>query len=463
MAHARVTRELLLPQPPDPLLHAAAGLVAELARAGHQAVFAGGVVRDLLLGRPPHDVDIATSAKPEEVSRVFPDARFIGRAFGVSQVLRDGVPFQVATFREDAAYLDGRHPSAVSFTDAEHDAQRRDFTVNGLFYDPLTRKIMDYVGGLEDLDRRVIRAIGDADRRFSEDYLRLLRACRFASTLGFTIDPGTLDAIRRGAARIRDVSAERIQEELTRLLTQSPKAGQGLLLLREAGLLQIILPEVDAMAGVEQPPEHHPEGDVLTHTVLMLDLMENADPVLAYSVLLHDVGKPPTAELTVSAQGGQRIRFDQHAKVGADLAVAILERLRSSNDLVKAVAACVRYHMQFIDVQQMRPATLRRMMGRPTFPTELELHRIDCLGSHKDLSNHAFLVDAVKKLRDEKPMPRAWITGRDIMDLGVPEGPEVGRWHHAAYEAQLEGRWPTRDELLRWLSAEIKAARHRGA
>lgn len=459
----RAERKLPLTATRSPLVDGATSLIRELNAAGHEALMAGGVVRDLILGRVPHDADIATSARPEEITAVFPDARFIGKAFGVSQVTRGDISYEIATFREDLGYDDGRRPSAVRFTDAEHDALRRDFTINGLFYEPARGCIVDFVGGLADIEGRVVRAIGNPAHRFAEDRLRLMRACRFASVLGFTIERATFDAIRAAAADILDVSAERIQDELTRLLTESPRAGQGLLLLRDTGLLAHILPEIAALEGVEQPPEFHPEGDVLTHTVLMLDAMRDPAPALAYAVLFHDAGKATTAEWVATEDGGRRIRFHGHAKAGADIAVNALRRLRCSNDLIDEVSACVLHHMQFVDVKEMRRATLRRMLGRPTFAAELELHRLDCISSHGMLDNHAFLEDALRSMREEKPLPPPWITGDDIMAMGVPEGPDVGRWHRIAYDAQLNGIAGSRDELLAWLSAEVKAAGRPGA
>ena len=439
-----------------PAYRLARDIAATLTAHGHQALWAGGCVRDLLLGREPKDYDIATAARPEDIQRLFPDARGVGRAFGVMLITRDQVSCEVATFRRDLDYRDGRHPDRVEFCDAEEDARRRDFTVNGLFLDPRDNTILDYVGGQADLRARLIRAIGDPAARFREDHLRLLRAVRFASTLEFTMDPATLAAIRTDAALLGSVSAERIQQELTRLLLEAPRAGAGVELLQTAGLLPVILPEITAMIGVEQPPEFHPEGDVFRHTMIMLDMMGPRDAVLAWSVLLHDVGKPPTFQRAIRPDGSERIRFERHADVGAEMAEAILRRLRCSNELIAAVTHCVRNHMRFGDADEMRESTLRRLVGAPTFPTELELHRIDCESSHRILDNHRLLTDFAEKLRNEPVLPPPWISGRDIMALGVPEGREVGRWRNLAYEAQLEGRCPDRESLLAWLKEQMK-------
>lgn len=444
--------------PRSPIVEGALRIAGALRDAGHIAYFAGGCVRDLLLGRPPKDIDIATDAPPDAVLALFPHTRQFGKAFAVVQVSIGDHAYEVATFRRDEEYRDGRHPERVAFSTPEQDAQRRDFTINGLFYDPVAARVIDFVDGQRDLEGRVLRAIGDPAQRFREDYLRMLRAVRFAATLEFDIEPQTAAAIREHAAALGRISAERIQQELTRLLTESPRAGRGIELLRDTGLLDVILPEIAALQGVAQPPEFHPEGDVFRHTVTMLDLMRHPSPELAYAVLLHDVGKPATQRVTTDAQGRERIRFDGHAPAGADLAVAILKRLRASNDLVDTVAHCVRDHMRFLEIQKMRTSKLRALVAAPTFKVELELHRLDCLASHGKLDNHAFLVRFVESLRNEPRLPAPWISGRDIMELGIAEGPEVGRWRQRAFEAQLEGRAASREELLAWLRREISEA-----
>ncbi|TAN37817.1 MAG: CCA tRNA nucleotidyltransferase [Verrucomicrobia bacterium] len=434
-------------------------IVQTLRQAGYTALFAGGCVRDLLLKREPKDFDIATSARSDDVIRLFPRTIETGKAFGVVQVVLDGQPTEVATFRRDIGSSDGRRPDAVAFSTPAEDAQRRDFTINGLFLEPETGTVLDYVGGRHDLERKIIRTIGDPRQRFAEDYLRLLRAIRFAATLEFAIEPAAFAAVRELAPQITKVSAERIQQELTRLLTEVPHAGQSLRLLRDSGLLAVVLPEVAALQGQEQPPQFHPEGDVFEHTAIMLDTMQQPDPVLAWAVLLHDIGKPPTAQLTREPDGSERIRFNYHDEEGARMAEQIMRRLKMSADMIEAVTHCVRNHMRFKEVRQMRRATLRRLVGAPTFPTELELHRLDCLASHGNIENLAFLQQFHEELKNEPVLPKPWVTGDDLIARGMKPGPELGRWHKRAYEAQLENRCATREELLAWLDNEISNAK----
>ncbi len=447
----------------SPLEQEAAQILRLLREQGYDTYWAGGCVRDKLLGRPPKDIDIATGARPEDIARLFPHAKEVGRAFGVMLIPSGDHAFEVSTFRKDRAYVDGRHPTSVEFTEAEEDARRRDFTINALFYDPVEDRVVDYVNGQRDLKDRLIRAIGRPDDRFAEDHLRLLRAVRFASVLQFCIEPGTFSAIQRLAPMIHRISAERIQQELTRLLLESPRAGDGLVLLRESGLLKEILPEVERMAGQEQPPEFHPEGDVFTHTAMMLNEMKEPTLHLAYGILLHDVGKPPTASLGTDADGRPRIRFNNHATVGAGIAEDILERLRFSNHDREAIVHSVRNHMRFMDVRRMRRSTLRRLIRSPHFPTELELHRVDCLCSHGDLSNVDFLTERLAEIRAEPVLPPRWVTGRDLIALGVPEGPRIGEWLNKAYEWQLEGVCRDREETLARLRTELASAPDTGA
>ncbi len=440
--------------PDTPHSRGASAVAQFLADAGFTALWAGGCVRDLLMGRTPKDYDIATNATPDQVERLFPRAITVGKSFGVVRVRRDNLEYEIATFRKDRAYRDGRHPDGIEFADDRTDAQRRDFTVNALFLDPRTSMIRDYVGGQADLAARRLRAVGRPDDRFAEDHLRMLRAARFAATLEFALDPATADAVRRLAPRLASISAERIQQELTRLLLEAPRAGAALELLHDLGLLRVILPELETLRGQEQPPQFHPEGDVWTHTVLMLNAMRRPDLRLAYAVLLHDIGKPGTARRVAD-----RIRFDRHAGVGAALAETILRRLRLPNDDIKAVAYAIGNHMRFMDVQRMRKATLHRLVGAPSFPLELELHRLDCAASHGDLSNYQFL-DAFQAARRAEPvLPKPWITGHDLLDLGVPAGPQVGLWKKRAYDAQLEGRLPDRQAALAWLRAALAGHR----
>jgi poly(A) polymerase len=407
-------------------------------------------VRDTLLGRTPKDYDIATAAHPDRVLALFPGAVEVGKSFGVVRAPVADTWIEIATFRQDRGYSDGRRPDAVVYTDAPSDAQRRDFTINAMFLDPCAGTLLDYVQGRADLTAGQIRCVGAPAERFAEDHLRMLRAVRFAATLGFTIEPATCAAIRDGAAQILKISPERIRDELVRTLCEARRAGAALRLLDESGLLAPVLPEVAAMKGVEQPPEFHPEGDVFTHTVELLDRMREPTPVLAMASLLHDIGKPPTAKF----EDG-RWRFYEHADVGARMTSIVMRRLRFSNADEEAVVACVAGHMRFQDVQRMKRSTLRRLIGRPTFETELELHRLDCEASHGGLDNHVFLKQARAEFASEPVLPQPWVTGADLMALGVPHGPDVGRWKQAAYEAQIEGRFPNRDALLAWLRGEM--------
>jgi poly(A) polymerase len=435
----------------------ARAIARTLRAACHQALFAGGCVRDLLLGRVPKDFDIATSATPDEITKLFPRTIETGRAFGVMQVVQEGHPTEVATFRRDIGGTDGRRPDAIAFSTPEEDALRRDFTINGLFQDPETGEVIDYVSGRADLAKKTIRAIGVPRDRFAEDYLRLLRAVRFATTLEFTIEPETGAAVRELAPRITAISAERIQQELSRLLVEAPHAGQALRLLQRSGLLAILLPEVAALEGQEQPPQFHPEGDVFEHTVIMLDDMPaERSRVLAWAVLLHDIGKPPTATLTREPDGSDRIRFNYHDEAGAKMAEEILRRLKMPADEIEDIAHCVKNHMRFKEVRQMRRAKLRHLVGARTFPVELELHRLDCLASHGDVVNHDFLVQFQEELKNELVLPKPLITGHDLLARGLKSGPELGRWHKRAYERQLEGTLATREELLAWLDAELR-------
>ena len=439
------------PDPHDTLRSQAVAVVSRLQQAGHTTYWAGGSVRDMLLGHRPADYDIATRAAPDAVLALFPHALAVGKSFGVVRVRMDEDWFEVATFRTDHGYADGRHPTAVSYTDARGDAERRDFTINGMFYDPITDELHDYVGGQTDLEARLVRCVGDPQARFEEDHLRMLRAVRFTSVLGFTLHQPTADAIRAMAPRILAISPERIGDEITRLLVESARAGTALELLDAVGLLAPILPEIKAMQGQAQPEQFHPEGDVFEHTMAMLNMVEGRDKLLTFAVLLHDVGKPGTARVTP-----ERIRFDGHAALGAEMSRSLLRRLRFSNKEQDTITKCVHDHMRFMDVRHMRPATLRRMIGAPAFPTELELHRLDCLASHGSLENYEFVRQFQASVKDEPVLPAPWLSGHDIMALGVPKGPEVGRWRTAAYEAQLNGEVASADELRAWVEAKLE-------
>ncbi len=440
-----------------PLSEGAGQITRRLQDAGYAALWAGGCVRDLIMGRAPKDFDIATSATPDQVLALFPRAVAVGKAFGVVRVARGGHEYEVATFRKDHAYRDGRRPEGVSFSDEQTDALRRDFTINALFFDPAAGEIRDYVNGRADIAARTVRAVGRAEDRFAEDHLRMLRAVRFAATLDFSLDPATFEAIRAHAAAIGKISAERIQQELTRTLLEASRPGDALGLMLETGLLAVILPEVAALRGQAQPPQFHPEGDVFTHTRMMLNAMKSGPAPglrLAYAVLLHDIGKPPTASLDAG-----RIRFNQHASAGAAMAEAILKRLRLPTDDLKAVTHSIANHMRFMDVRKMRPGTLQRLVGAPTFPLELELHRLDCAASHGDLQNYEFLREFERTFRARPVLPKPWITGHDLLALGVPAGRELGRWKKLAYDAQLERAVADRAAALAWLKKLIAARR----
>jgi len=424
-------------------------IVHRLREAGHIAYFAGGCVRDRLRGVEPHDYDIATDATPEQVQRRFAHTVPVGVSFGVVRVIENGHSFEVATFRSEEAYVDGRHPTGVRYGTPEKDAQRRDFTINGLFYDPVTDQILDYVDGRRDIERQVVRTIGDARQRFSEDKLRLLRCVRFAANLGFAIDPATWAAAQEMAGQIAVVSVERIRDELIKIFTR-PHAGRGLELLEASGLLREVLPEVAAMKSVEQPPEFHPEGDVFTHTRLMLEEMGAADLSLALAVLLHDVGKPPTFERTTD-----RVRFNEHDRVSAEMTLPILRRLRFPNDVIDWVVLCVGEHMRIRNVQEMRPAKLKRILARETFPVELELHRLDCVASHGHLDNYEFLKTKAAELPPETLRPAALLCGHDLLAMGYEEGPFLGRMLREIEEMQLDDRFHSREEALAFARARL--------
>ncbi len=429
---------------------AARAVVARLQEAGFTAFFAGGCVRDKLRHVAPKDFDVATDARPEQVQKLFRRTVAVGAHFGVICVLESGFQFEVATFRADGAYLDGRRPAEVRFTTAEEDAARRDFTVNGLFYDPAREEVIDYVGGRADLERRVLRAIGDPAARFAEDRLRLLRAVRFAATLGFEIEKETWEALCAAAPQIKVVSAERIRDELVKIFT-APTRLRGFDLLDASGLLRAVLPELEACKGVEQPPNFHPEGDVFVHTRLMLSLLPADEPVsvpLAFSVLLHDIGKPPCFRLD-PAEG--RIRFNGHEHVGARMTERLMERLRFSRAEIDATVVAVENHMAFKDVQHMRVATLKRFLARPTIPDELELHRVDCAGSHGMLDNYHFLRAKQEEFANEPLIPKPFITGRDLIALGMQPGPAFSEILEGVQTRQLEGQFSDREAALAWL------------
>ena len=429
----------------------ARGLVDRLRAAGHVAYFAGGCVRDLLLGKTPKDFDIATSARPEEVQKLFPRTYAVGAHFGVVVVVENGFQIEVATFRSDGAYIDGRRPVEIHFSSPEEDARRRDFTINGMFFDPAHDSVTDFVGGRADLKMRTVRAIGDPEQRFAEDRLRLLRAIRFATVLEFEIEAATWDAVVGQHDTIGAISAERVREELVRIFL-SPQRVRGWDLLDRSGLMAQILPEVAAMKGCAQPPQFHPEGDVFEHTRLMLGLLPNEVSLpLVFSVLFHDIGKPPTA--TVDETG--RIRFSGHDKVGAGMTEALMERLRFSRAEIDATVEAVAQHMVFKDVPKMRVAKLKRFMARPNFSDELELHRVDCLSSHGMLDNYKFLQRKSEEFAHEPIIPPPLLTGRDLIAIGMKPGPRFGEILEAVETRQLEGTLGDRDEAIAWVRIEF--------
>jgi poly(A) polymerase len=426
------------------------GIVERLRREGHAAFLVGGCVRDLLLGKTPKDFDVATSARPEELLRLFPGADQVGAHFGVVLVHEGGAHVEVATFRSDLGYEDGRHPVAVEFEiDPRQDALRRDFTINALLMDPASGEILDFVGGRADLEARVIRAIGEPEARFREDHLRLLRAVRFAARLGFEIEPETFAAMQRLAPSIQSVAAERVRDEIARILTEGG-ARRGFELLDAAGLLVEILPEIAAMKDVAQPPEFHPEGDVWTHTMIMLEGLREPSLTLALGVLLHDVGKPGTFRVA------ERIRFDGHVEKGIEVAHGLLMRLRFPNDVIAGAEALIANHMKFMETPRMRESTLKRFMRLADFEEHMALHRLDCLSSHGHLDNYEFVRRKQREVPPEALKPAPLVTGKDLIAAGFRPGPAFGVVLSEIEDAQLEGRISTAEEALRFARASLE-------
>lgn len=427
-----------------------------LIRNGHQAFLVGGCVRDLLMGREPADYDVSTDATPDRVVSLFPESVTVGAQFGVIVIPLDKHKVEVATFRSDIGSADGRHPDRVVFSSSsEQDVQRRDFTINGLLMRHDSGEILDFVAGQPDLRAGIIRAIGEPNRRFAEDKLRMLRALRFSARFGFKIDPATFDAIRLHPHEIGQVSAERISEELTKLLTEGA-ARRAMELLDETALLSQVLPEVAAMRGVEQPPEYHPEGDVWTHTLLMLEGLSAGSPAsLAWGILLHDVGKPPTFRSV--SETGDRIRFDGHVDVGVRMAEAICRRLRFSNDDTDQIIALISNHMRFIDVRRMRASTLKRFIRLPRFDEHLALHRLDCISSHRRLDAYDFVRRTLEETPAEEIRPVRWLTGSDLQELGYPPGPVFSKILRSLEDAQLEGRLKSKEDAITYVAEHFGA------
>jgi poly(A) polymerase len=427
-------------------------IVRRLQNAGFEAFWVGGCVRDVLLGREPSDYDIATNARPEQSEKLFPKIIPVGKQFGVLLVVEDGHQFQIAAFRAEADYKDGRRPETVRFADAREDAIRRDFTVNGLFFDPIANQLHDWVGGEKDLHAKIIRTIGSPDERFAEDHLRLLRAIRFAAQLGFEIEPQTFAAVQKHAEKIRMVSAERIRDELLKLFSP-PHAARGLTLLHESGLMPHVLPELVPTLTCDQSPDYHPEGTVFNHVRLMLEHLPQPlpDESLPWTAILHDIAKPHT--MSVGDDG--LIHFYTHEKVGAEMAEEILQRLKFPRKQTDEIAAAVRHHMQFKDAPKMRKSTLRRMLMRETFPLELELHRLDCLGSHRRLDIYEFLCEQRAHLNDQPHLHPPLLTGEDLIALGMRPGPELGAILAEIREKQLADELTTADEARAWAKTRL--------
>lgn len=417
-------------------------LLQALHQKGYTAFFAGGCVRDRLRGKTPQDFDIATSATPEQVQAIFAKTVLVGAHFGVVVVIEDGQSFEVATFRSESDYSDGRHPERVEFSTVEEDAKRRDFTVNGLYWDGKSEAVLDLVGGQEDLKKKIIRTIGDPKARFAEDHLRLLRAVRFAVQLEFEIEPATFQAVKDHAPLIQSVSSERVRDELTKILT-SAQPGRGIRLLDETGLLALVLPEVITLKGVEQPSQYHPEGDVYVHTLMLLDQLSHAPATLAWGALLHDIAKPCTFERAVD-----RIRFHGHDRIGAEMSDTILRRLAFSNDDRILICSLVAEHLRFKDAAQMKLSTLKRFFSLDRFDLHMALHKIDCMASHKDLTAYHFCQEKLAEFAKEPPPPLRLVTGADLIKMGFSPGPRFSEILRAVEDAILEGTVKTRDEGL---------------
>jgi poly(A) polymerase len=438
----------------------AISIIRILRDDGHKAYLVGGCVRDLLLGREPSDYDVVTSATPNEVMKIIPETYAVGAQFGVVLVplpkgaisKQENDVVEVATFRNDFGYSDGRHPDEVQFTPSpEEDVKRRDFTINGMMFDPIENRVLDFVGGRRDLEAGIVRTIGDPEKRFGEDKLRMLRAVRFAARFGYEIEPITFNAIQKLAAGVRQVSPERIRDELTKMLIEGHARG-AFQLLDETGLLHEVLPEIEAMKGVAQPPQFHPEGDVFVHTLLLLEKLPHpCTPTLAWGALLHDVGKPPTFRVAPD-----RIRFDGHVEIGIAMAKTICRRLRFSNDDSEQILALVENHMRFGDVQKMKKSTFKRFVRIPDFGEHLELHRLDCLSSHADLTLYDFTREKMAAMPPEVMRPKPLITGENLIAAGYKPGPRFKEILSAVEDAQLEGRLQTNAQAMEFVKTQFQ-------
>lgn len=420
-------------------------IVEGLLSKGFETYFAGGCVRDKLRGVEPKDYDIATSARPDQIQALFPKTIPVGVQFGVILVLEENTPFEVATFRTDGSYRDGRHPEGVQFATVNEDAKRRDFTVNGMYLDTRNGKVIDLVGGQRDLKNKIIRTIGDAEVRFSEDHLRMLRAVRFANQLDFKMESQCISTIQKQAPDILKVSRERIRDEIAKILT-GPKPGDGFRLLDSMGLLEPLFPEVITMKGVEQPAEYHPEGDVYIHTLMLLDQLSFAPLELALGALLHDIAKPATFE-----RAKDRIRFHGHDKVGAKIGEEICRRLALPNETISRVCALIAEHLRFKDAFQMRLSTLKRFLGMPDFDLHLELHRIDCTASHGKLDAYRFCEEKLVEFSKLPPPPVRLVTGEDLKEMGYAPGPSFSKMIRAVEDAILEGELTDKPSALDWV------------
>ena len=428
-------------------------VIKTLLSAGYQAYLVGGGVRDMLLGKAPKDLDVTTSATPEQISALFEKAIPLGASFGVITVLIDAIPYEVATVREEREYSDGRHPEQILYTnDVSLDVARRDFTINALLFDPVKNTVIDYVGGLDDLKHGILRTVGDPELRFREDHLRMLRAVRFAARLGYKTEGETLRALSLLAPLVKSVSPERIREELEKMLLHTSRE-QAFRLLAETGLLRQVLPEIDDLRGVTQPVQFHPEGDVFEHTMLMLSHIAVPSPALVWAVLLHDVGKPATRSVKDGIP-----HFYGHEAVGADMAEVILKRLHHSNAVIESVVPAVRNHMRFAHIDKMKAAKWKRIAADKNFPVELELHRIDCISCHALMGNYLLMLDRLAQLEREAKdtaLPPPLLNGGDLIRLGMKPGPAMGILLHEITDLQLENELRTKEEALAFARAKL--------